>query len=182
MIKAFASTVLILAAVTTFEIEVDLGTEHLTSTPVQTWVDSLFDLWMGCRPIPPVNNLDLDKFTGTWYQVAHTKSACWLNGLSNVVHKYKNRDNYWVDIETTLTHHGNTKTVTGTGRLIDGPKVGNFYVVFGDNWWQRFFMRALYKIAEVSYDSYHVVWFVAFKWYKFEQVSIVYARKDHTSQ
>ena len=43
--------------------------------------------------------------------------------------------------------------------MVDGSKIGSMYVVFGETLWQRFFWRALYKIAEVDYDNHFIIYF-----------------------
>ena len=104
--------------------------------------------------------------------------------MKNIVHNYTNRDGYWIDIVTTLhKKDGAEKVVKGTGRFVDGNKIGNLYVVFGDNWWQRFFMRALYKVVEVEYENHHIVYFRYLTWcFKLVDASIIYHRQANPTE
>ena len=56
------------------------------------------------------------------------------------------------------------------------------YVVFGENWWQRLFMRGLYKIVAVEYENYHVVFFKHFRLYKWVSIAVVYHRESNPSE
>ena len=134
-------------------------------------------------PVAPVTDLNVDLFMGDWYQLYHTKSASWLEGVKDLVVTYKNRDNYWMDIDVALEKTGIKKFYHGTGRFIDGNKIGKVYEVFGRNWIEKLFMRSLIKIVEVDYDNHHIIYFEYMTWYfKWESGCFVRHRHPNPSE
>ena len=73
------------------------------------------------EPIPLVKYVDLDKFMGTWYVIAHIPSYPEKNAF-NAVETYKLNENG--TITTTFTfneggYNGNLRTLNPTGFIID---------------------------------------------------------------
>ncbi len=105
------------------------------------------------RDLPTVNKVDLQKYTGTWYEIARFPHG-FEEGLKCVTATYSLKDNGKIKVENRgrpLENPSEVKKATGTARIPDKSEPGKLKVVF---FWP---FGGDYYILELDDDYQHVL-------------------------
>lgn len=103
-------------------------------------------------PIKAVENLDLQRFMGDWYVIAHIPTWPERNA-SKAIESYRLNEDGSVDTVFTFTEVGDTEqqTMTATGF----PDAGSNYSVWGMQFlWP---IKADYRVAYIDSDYQHTI-------------------------
>lgn len=108
-------------------------------------------------PPQTVSSIDLNRYQGTWYELARLPMFFQRNCAQSEAH-YKLKDDGALGvINRCLTHSGTWEEATGTATAQQAGKTDKLWVVF-DNWFSRLlpgFTKGDYWVLYVDKD-YHV--------------------------
>lgn len=126
-------------------------------------------LLAGCTGIPegvrPVNDFQLDRYLGTWYEIARLDHS-FERGLTDVSATYSRRPDGGVDVLNRGydAAKGEWKEALGRACFLDGPEVGSLKVSFFGPFYGGYHIFALdpdYRWALVAGYSRDYLWILA---------------------
>jgi apolipoprotein D and lipocalin family protein len=80
-------------------------------------------------PFPPVTGFDLERYLGTWYEIARFPHS-FEKGLDNVTATYSLRADGLVEVVNKGYKNGEERKATGKAKLAGSPQVGHLKVSF----------------------------------------------------
>jgi apolipoprotein D and lipocalin family protein len=127
-------------------------------------------LLTGCVSAPsgikPVQNFDVQRYLGTWYEIARLDHS-FERGLSNVSATYTLRDDGGIDVlnKGFDRRTGKWKQAQGRGYFVSDPNVGHLKVSFFGPFYGSYIVIALdseeYRYALVCGSSRSYLWVLA---------------------
>ena len=79
--------------------------------------------------IPPVQNFEISKYLGTWYEIARTDNS-FEKGCTNVTANYQLRTDGGIDVLNQCLKNGKHKQAKGRGYFKDSSNIGSLKVTF----------------------------------------------------
>lgn len=133
------------------------------------WVLLLSLLFIGCSdkhyaPLPTVQQVDLDRYLGTWYEIARYEHS-FEKGCTDVSATYSLREDRKIKVENRCTKNGKPDVAIGKAYATDetnsklkvsffGPFYGNYWIVMLDD---------AYSYAVIGEPSREYLWILARK-------------------
>jgi apolipoprotein D and lipocalin family protein len=127
-------------------------------------------LLTGCVSVPsgikPVQNFDLQRYLGTWYEIARLDHS-FERGLSNVSATYTLRDDGGIDVlnKGFDRRAGQWKQAQGRAYFVSEPNVGHLKVSFFGPFYGSYIVIALdseeYRYALVCGSNRSYLWILA---------------------
>ncbi|MDQ8179055.1 lipocalin family protein [Pelagicoccus sp. SDUM812005] len=116
--------------------------------------------------VEPVENFDLQRYLGLWYEIARTDNR-FERGLESVTAEYTLKDDGNIRVYNRGWDAKNQEwdEVDGTGKKIGDPEVGSLKVTFFWPFYAGYHVFALdhegYQYALVSGDNHSYLWILA---------------------
>lgn len=135
-----------------------------------TPISILLLLLFGCMRVPenitPVENFDIERYSGTWYEIARLDHR-FERGLDNVTATYTVRDRGDIDVHNRGFNREKERwsEVTGVARWAGEPGIGHLRVSFFRPFYASYIVFALdhenYEYALVCGSSRKYLWLLA---------------------
>jgi len=120
---------------------------------------------METKPLRTAENVELDKYMGKWYDIAHFP-ATFLNGCENITAKYSMSDKNYVKVfnRCVKVKNGKVKTINGKAFIVDGSnnsklRVQFFWPIRADYW--IIYVDENYEYAAIGGPSRDYAWILA---------------------
>lgn len=118
---------------------------------------------MRTADIPAVENFDLKRYCGKWYEIARLPN--WFErGMSDVTASYSLLPDGSVKVINRGIRHGKTVVANGSGRFAGKSGQGELEVSFQWPFWSGYrviWLNADYSIAAVCGDRMNYLWILA---------------------
>ena len=123
----------------------------------------------GCVNVPagitPVENFELERYLGTWYEVARMENR-FERGLYNVTATYSQNDNGTVRVENRgyKTSSAEWKSAIGKAKFVGSPNVGHLKVSFFGPFYASYVVYELdqdYRYAFITGNNKKFLWLLA---------------------
>ncbi|MBD3345460.1 MAG: lipocalin [Chitinivibrionales bacterium] len=114
-------------------------------------------------PFPPVKDFELDRYLGTWYEIARLPN--WFEkGLTNVTATYSLKKNGMVKVVNKGKKDGKIKKVVGKAKFAGPRDIGHLKVSFFWIFYSDYIVVELaddYSYALVTGDSHDNLWILS---------------------
>jgi apolipoprotein D and lipocalin family protein len=111
--------------------------------------------WGRCEPVQrEMKSFDLNRYLGTWKELAHSKSIPFQSGECTQA-DYSLNDDGTVRVYNTEVINGHLKGVVGRAEPTENPF--QLKVSFSDTFWGKLF-KGDYQVVDTDYESYVVVY------------------------
>lgn len=134
------------------------------------WIVCCMPFLSGCLGMPervqPVNNFELDKYLGTWHEIARLDHV-FERGLTQITAEYTLREDDGVNVINRGFHaeDGEWKEAVGRAYFVEGNNTGHLKVSFFGPFYSSYVVFGLdqeeYQYAFVSGYSNDYVWLLA---------------------
>ena len=115
------------------------------------------------RRMPPVENFDVERYMGTWYEIARLPQ--WFeNNLSDVKAEYTLLENGTVKVVNTGVRDGEVKRAEGVARFKGWNKIGSLEVSFDKHFYSDYRIIRLaddYRYAVVTGKKKDSLWILS---------------------